>query len=62
MNLLLLGLSPWGIGTGSGGRVFRGLGAGITGQNHDGKDWDITIKPRDGEMKLSNSCIYEIKI
>jgi hypothetical protein len=60
--LSLAGPSPWGIVTGSGGGLFRGLDTRITSQNCDGRDWDIAFKTGMGKIELSMSCIKEIKI
>jgi hypothetical protein len=51
-RLSLASPCPWGIGIGTGGRVFEGLDARITGQNRYGRDWDITFKSRNGRNEV----------
>jgi hypothetical protein len=55
-------LSPRHTGTGSGGRVTDGLATRRLGQDWDSWDWNVTLKSRDGEMKLSKACIETIKV
>jgi hypothetical protein len=50
--LSLVGLSPWGTGTRSGGMVFEQLSARIMDRNWDGRDWDITFKSWDGQNEV----------